>query len=167
MEGFGFAIASGADFVFEMDADFSHLPETIPVLLDAAQDADLVLGSRYVDGGSVVNWGFFRRLISRVGNWYASVILALPIRDCTSGFKCFRRSALERLQRETVSSVGYSFQIELTYKAWKAGLRIREVPITFVERRLGRSKFNVGIVWESMVQVWKLRMRGNGFKHRE
>lgn len=156
--GFRFALARGADVLFEMDADGSHDPAMLSVLLAAIENgADLVLGSRYVPGGGIVAWGATRRVVSRLGNWYARRVLGVPIRDLTGGFKCFRREVLECIDLGLVTSTGYHFQIELTTKAIRAGFRVREVPITFTERRIGRSKFHVGIVWESMLAVWRLR----------
>lgn len=155
--GFAYALDHGAEFVMEMDADFSHPPEIVPQLLAAAQNADLVIGSRYARGGRIKNWNFPRRMISRVGNWYARSVLHVPVHDMTAGFKCFRASALRSINALSSASLGYHFQIELTYLAVRKGLRVQELPITFTERRLGRSKFHFRIVWESMVGVWKLR----------
>lgn len=158
VDGFRFALGRGATHLFEMDADFSHNPDMLPILLHhATTDADLVLGSRYIRGGGIRNWNWPRRLVSRVGNWYARGILQVPIRDVTGGYKCFRRTVLETIDLTTVSSIGYNFQIELTFKSLLAGFRVLEVPITFTERRLGRSKFHLGIMWESMIGVWALR----------
>jgi dolichol-phosphate mannosyltransferase len=157
-EGFAFALERGATHCFEMDADWSHDPSLLPVLLAYAQgQADLVLGSRYIHGGQIQNWNLTRRCVSRFGNWYARTVLRVPIRDLTGGFKCFRRAVLERIGLDTITSTGYNFQIELTVKALRHGFRIREIPITFTERLLGRSKFHGGILWESMLGVWRLR----------
>lgn len=155
--GFAYALERDAAFVFEMDADFSHPPAMIPVLLQKAQHADLVIGSRYVADGRIENWNRARRIISRFGNWYARSVLHVPVKDMTAGFKCFRASALRSINALSSASLGYHFQIELTYLAIRSGLRVAEVPITFTERRLGRSKFVLSIVWESMIGVWKLR----------
>lgn len=158
VDGFRVALDHGAEYIFEIDADLSHPPEMIPALLErAAQSADLVLGSRYIPGGEVVNWNWPRRMVSRFGNWYARTVLAIPVHDVTGGFKCFRRNVLVDLDLNTVTSTGYNFQIELTCKALQAGFRVAELPITFTERQQGRSKFHVGIILESMIGVWKLR----------
>src|SRR4051795_1817133 len=140
LAGFERALASGADLVLEMDSDFSHDPKDLPRLIEASRDADLVLGSRYVPGGGVVDWGLSRRLLSRGGSWYARRILGIPIRDLTGGFKCFRRQVLEKLDLGGIDAYGYGFQIELTYRAITAGFRVREIPITFRERQKGTSK---------------------------
>src|SRR4051794_20149241 len=153
LAGFGHALDGGADLVLEMDADFSHDPADLPRLITAAEHADLVLGSRYVAGGSVTDWGLVRRLISRGGSWYARVVLGVKIRDLTGGFKCFRRSVLEALDLESVHADGYGFQIELTYRALRAGFRVDEIPIVFRDRRVGQSKMNARIALEA---VWKV-----------
>jgi dolichol-phosphate mannosyltransferase len=154
LAGFAHAIKHGADYVLEMDSDFSHDPADLPRLIETAeQGADLVLGSRYVTGGSVTDWGLLRRLISRGGSWYARVVLGVPVRDLTGGFKCFRRSVLEALDLESVHADGYGFQIELTYRAIKAGFRVVEIPIVFRDRRVGQSKMNARIALEA---VWKV-----------
>lgn len=157
LAGFSSALEHGADYLIEMDADGSHAPSEIPALLDAARTADLVLGSRYCRGGSIRNWDWFRRTISKAGNWYARTILRIPIRDLTGGFKCFRRSALSDLPFSEISAIGYHFQIEVTYRLWRARKTVREIPITFTERHIGRSKFHPGIILESMIAVWRLR----------
>ena len=154
LAGFTHALAHGADYVLEMDCDFSHDPADLPRLIQAAEDgADLVLGSRYVKGGSVSDWGLLRRLVSRGGSWYARVVLGVKVRDLTGGFKCFRRSVLEALDLERVHADGYGFQIELTYRAIKAGFRVVEIPIVFRDRRVGQSKMNARIALEA---VWKV-----------
>lgn len=158
--GFRWALARDYDLVCEMDADFSHDPETLPRLVEAAQDADLVLGSRYVPGGGTVNWSPLRRFISKGGSTYARLILGVRYRDLTGGFKCFRRRVLESLDLDAIQSTGYAFQIELTYRAHRAGFRIAEVPILFEERRAGQSKMSVDIVLEALVRVWQLRLEG-------
>ena len=158
LAGFRYALEHRFDPVIEMDADFSHDPADLPRLLQAARDADLVLGSRYVPGGRTENWSRTRRLISRFGCWYSRTVLGLPYRDLTGGFKCFRRRTLEILDLERVHSNGYSFQIELTYRCHRRGLKIVEVPIVFRERRSGRSKMSKGIVLEAMLLVWRLRL---------
>jgi dolichol-phosphate mannosyltransferase len=157
--GFRRALDAGADFVMEMDSDFSHDPADIPRLVLAATDADLVLGSRYVQGGGVTDWGLARRLISRGGSLYARLLLGVPVRDLTGGFKCFRRSALERLDLSGVGTDGYGFQIEVTYRTLKAGLRVEEIPILFRDRRVGDSKMSARIAVEAFWKVPLLRWR--------
>lgn len=157
--GFKAALARGAEFIFEMDADFSHDPAYIPQLLEAANHADLVIGSRYVPGGGVSNWNWPRRLISRFGNGYARIVLGLPYRDLTGGFKCYRRAVLEKIDLDRLSSVGYNFQIETTYKAHRLGVRVIEVPIVFVERAEGTSKFDFKIMIESFWKVILLKFK--------
>ncbi len=159
LAGFRRALDAGAELVLEMDSDFSHDPVDIPRLVEASRDADLVLGSRYVEGGGIVNWGFGRRLLSRGGSWYARTILGVPIRDLTGGFKCFRREVLERLQLAGVHAGGYVFQVELTYRTLKAGFRVREIPIVFHERREGASKMSGRIALEAVWKVPALRWR--------
>jgi dolichol-phosphate mannosyltransferase len=155
--GFRFALEQGAEYVFEMDADFSHDPVAIGEFLEAAKDADLVLGSRYLHGVTVVHWPLKRLVLSYCANLYTRVITGLPVRDATGGFKCFRRRALAALDLGRVNSDGYAFQIEMTYKVWRLGLRIKEIPITFVDRRAGVSKMDRRIVWEAAWLVWRLR----------
>jgi dolichol-phosphate mannosyltransferase len=159
LAGFGRALAGGAELVMEMDSDFSHDPADVPRLIAAAADADLVLGSRYVEGGGVTNWGLVRRMLSRGGSWYARVVLQVPVRDLTGGFKCFRREVLERLDLDGVHADGYGFQIELTYRAIKAGFRVKEVPIKFRERDVGSSKMTARIALEAIWKVPALRVR--------
>jgi dolichol-phosphate mannosyltransferase len=159
LAGFARALDGGAELVLEMDSDFSHDPNDLPRLIEASAEADLVLGSRYVPGGGVTDWGLARRLISRGGSLYARVILGVPIRDLTGGFKCFRRETLERLDLSAVGTDGYGFQIEVTYRAVKAGLRVREVPILFRERRVGSSKMSAKIAVEAFWKVPALRLR--------
>jgi dolichol-phosphate mannosyltransferase len=159
LDGFGRALAGGADLVLEMDSDFSHDPADLPRLIGASADADLVLGSRYVDGGGITDWGFARRLLSRGGSWYARRVLGIPVRDLTGGFKCFRRRVLETLDLSGIHADGYGFQIELTYRAVKAGFRVREVPIVFRDRRLGTSKMSARIAIEAVWKVPALKMR--------
>ena len=161
LAGFAHALANGATHVMEMDADFSHDPADLARLLGAVRGgADLALGSRYVEGGGVSDWGMLRRVISRGGSWYARRVLGVPVRDLTGGFKCFRREVLDRIDLPTVRSQGYAFQVELTYRAHLAGFRIVEVPIVFRDRRLGRSKMSWRIAGEAMVLVPQLRKRG-------
>jgi len=160
LDGFRWALSRGYSFVLEMDADFSHHPRYLPVLLDRAEDgADLVLGSRYVPGGGTVNWGAARKLVSRAGSLYARTILRLQQRDLTGGFKCFKRRVLESIDLASVHSTGYAFQIELTYRAIKKGFRVEEIPIVFEDRRVGQSKLSRGIILEALAMVWKLRLK--------
>jgi dolichol-phosphate mannosyltransferase len=158
--GFRRALADGAELIVEMDCDFSHSPGDLPRLIAAAEDgADLVLGSRYVRGGKIPNWGLVRRAISLGGNVYAQLMLGSRVRDLTGGFKCFRRVVLETIDLDAERARGYAFQIETTYRAARAGFRIREVPITFSERVRGTSKMNKAIVLEAAWRVPLLRAR--------
>lgn len=159
LAGFERALASGAELVLEMDSDFSHDPADLPRLIEAASSADLVLGSRYVPGGGVTDWGLFRRLLSRGGSWYARVVLGVPVRDLTGGFKCFRAMTLEGIDYRNTHADGYGFQIELTYRAIKAGFRVREVPIVFRDRQEGTSKMSPRIAIEAVWKVPALRSR--------
>jgi dolichol-phosphate mannosyltransferase len=159
LHAFRWALDRGYPYVVEMDADFSHDPRYLPRLLDEAMNsADLVLGSRYVEGGGTVNWGPARRFISRGGSFYARTILGVGVRDMTGGFKCFHRRVLETLDLEQVKSTGYAFQIELTYRALKGGFRVKEIPIVFEDRRVGQSKMSRRIFLEALTVVWKLRL---------
>jgi dolichol-phosphate mannosyltransferase len=160
LAGFAWALQRGYGLVLEMDCDFSHDPRHLPAMLAAAADHDLVLGSRYVPGGGTVNWGLGRKLISRGGSLYARLILGLSARDLTGGFKCFRREVLEAIDLPSVQCTGYAFQIELTYRASRRGFRIREIPITFVDRRVGHSKMSRRIVLEAVRKVWSIRFSG-------
>jgi dolichol-phosphate mannosyltransferase len=158
--GFRRALADGAELVLELDCDFSHDPRDVPRLLAAAESADLVLGSRYVPGGGVDGeWGALRRIVSRGGSVYASLILGVRVRDLTGGFKCFHRRVLETIDLEQVTSRGYAFQIEVTYRALRAGFRVAEVPIRFVDREAGHSKMSRAIVLEAIWKVPLLRLR--------
>jgi dolichol-phosphate mannosyltransferase len=158
--GFRRALADGAELVLEMDCDFSHDPADVPRLIAAAEDgADLVLGSRYVRGGSIPNWGVVRRAVSLGGNLYAQLILGSRIRDLTGGFKCFRRTVLETIDLDATDSRGYAFQIETTYRVCRAGFRVREVPISFSDRERGHSKMSKTIVAEAAWKVPLLRLR--------
>lgn len=157
--GFKWALAHDYEFVFEMDADFSHDPKFLILLLDAAQDADLVIGSRYKTGVNVINWPISRLLLSLGANQYARWITGLPLSDSTGGFKCFRRRVLEALDLEAVRSNGYAFQIEMSFRAWKKGFRLAEVPIIFTDRVEGTSKMNKQIVREAIWMVWWLRAK--------
>ena len=159
LAGFAHALASGADLLLEMDSDFSHDPADLPRLIAAAEDADLVLGSRYVPGGGVVDWGLVRRALSRGGSWYARLVLRVAVRDLTGGFKCFRREVLERLDLDSIHAEGYGFQIELTYRALRAGFRVAEIPIVFRERQAGTSKMTAWIAAEAVWKVPALRLR--------
>ncbi len=161
LEGFAFGLERGFDYLVEMDADFSHDPRHLPALVDLCrQGADVAVGSRYVEGGGTVNWGIGRQALSRGGGLYARTVLGVSIRDLTSGFVCYRREALEALDLADVQSNGYSFQIEMKYRAVKAGLRVVEHPIVFVDRRVGQSKMSRAIFAEALLMVWKLRLRG-------
>lgn len=164
LAGFARALETDAQLVLEMDCDFSHDPRDVPRLIAACEDgADLALGSRWVDGGGTENWGLVRRAISRGGSLYARLVLGVGVRDLTGGFKCFRRSVLETIDRDAIAARGYGFQIEGTYRALRAGFRVVELPITFADRRVGESKMSGAIVLEAMRQVPVLRwkaMRG-------
>jgi dolichol-phosphate mannosyltransferase len=155
--GFRRALAAGAELVCQMDADFSHDPADLPRLLEAAREADLVLGSRYVEGGGVADWGPTRRLISLGGSTYARLVLGVGVRDLTGGFKVFRREVLETIELETIASLGYAFQVETTYRAIAAGFRVVEVPIVFRDRRVGESKMTGQIVAEAALRVPRMR----------
>ncbi|MBA3866228.1 MAG: polyprenol monophosphomannose synthase [Solirubrobacterales bacterium] len=155
--GFRHALAGGAELILEMDSDFSHDPAYLPRLLEAAGSADLVLGSRYVSGGGVSDWGPLRRAISRSGSAYARLLLGVEVRDLTGGFKCFRRRVLEAIDLDSVRAHGYAFQVELTYRAIRSGFKVVEVPIVFRDRRAGSSKMDRGIVAEAVWQVPQMR----------
>jgi dolichol-phosphate mannosyltransferase len=158
LAGFARALADGAERILEMDCDFSHDPRDVERLIEATAGADLVLGSRYIAGGSIRNWGVVRRAISRGGSLYAQVILSSRVRDLTGGFKCYRREVLEAIDLASVHSRGYAFQIETTYRALRAGFRVVEVPITFADREAGGSKMSRSIVLEAIWKVPKLRL---------
>jgi dolichol-phosphate mannosyltransferase len=158
LAGFERALADGADRVLEMDADFSHDPADVPRLIAATENADLVLGSRYVRGGRTENWGLVRRFISRFGSLYAQALLGLPVRDLTGGFKCYRREVLEALPLDEIHSKGYAFQIETTYRALRLGFRVEEIPICFTDRVEGGSKMSKAIVAEAIWKVPALRL---------
>jgi dolichol-phosphate mannosyltransferase len=159
--GFRRALEGGAGFVLEMDADFSHDPAYLPRLLEAAKRADVVLGSRYVAGGGVTDWGALRRAISRGGSAYARLVLGVDVRDLTGGFKCFRREVLEAIDLDAITTRGYAFQVELTYRAVRCGFRVVEVPILFRERRVGKSKMDLSIVAEAVWRLPLLRFGGS------
>lgn len=156
--GFKWAIQRGYEFVFEMDADFSHDPQALPSFIQEIQTADLVIGSRYTDGVNVVNWPMKRLLLSYFANIYARIVTGVPVRDLTSGFKCYRRTVLESIDLDRIHSNGYAFQIEMHFKAHRKKFRLREIPIVFVERRTGTSKMSRHIIYEAAWMVWKLRL---------
>ncbi|NIN00125.1 MAG: glycosyltransferase [candidate division Zixibacteria bacterium] len=156
--GFKFALERDFNYVFEMDCDFSHDPKYIPDFLQAIKEQDLVLGSRYIRGVNVINWPMSRLLLSYYANVYSRIVTGLPVRDATGGFKCFRREVLEAIDLEKVRSNGYSFQIEMSFRAWKKGFRIKEIPIVFEDRRVGQSKMSKKIVREAVWMVWRLRL---------
>jgi dolichol-phosphate mannosyltransferase len=168
LAGFSWAREQGYDVVVEMDADGSHAPEQLPRLLAALESADLVLGSRWVDGGSVVNWPRSREVLSRGGNAYTRIALGLPLRDATGGYRAYRRSVLDGVLASDVQSQGYCFQVDLAWKMWRAGARVVEVPITFVERERGESKMSRAIVVEALWRVtqWGLQSRRDRLRGR-
>ena len=159
LAGFRWALDAGYDYVLEMDADFSHDPKFLPAFMDAIQDADLVIGSRYSQGVNVINWPMARLLLSLGANQYAKFVTGLRVDDLTGGFKCFRRAALEAIDFSRVRSNGYAFQIEMSFRAWKKGFRIKEIPIVFTDRVEGQSKMSKKIVREAIWMVWSLRLR--------
>jgi dolichol-phosphate mannosyltransferase len=158
--GFKLVLAQGADIVIQMDADLSHDPQYIPSLLEAVEKSDLALGSRYVKGVNVVNWPMSRLLLSYFANIYTMIVTGLPVHDATGGFKCFRRKVLEAIDLDAVISDGYCFQIEITFRAWRKGFSIVEVPIVFVDRTAGASKMSKRIIWEAIWKVWWFRIEG-------
>ena len=158
--GFKYAIERKYDYIFEMDADFSHDPKEIPNFLETIKDYDLVIGSRYIKGVNVVNWPMRRLILSYGANIYTRLITGMPVKDSTGGYKCFRRKVLESIDLDKIHSGGYAFQIEINYKAWKKGFRLTEIPIVFVDRIEGRSKMSKKIVREAVWMVWKLRLLG-------
>ncbi len=157
--GFKYALANGYDFVFEMDADFSHDPKDLRRLHQMAQQYDLVIGSRYVSGVNVVNWPMRRLILSYSANLYTRIVTGLPVKDATAGFKCYRRAVLQSMNLDAIRSNGYSFQIETNFIAWRNGFRLHEIPIIFVDRRVGVSKMSKHIVYEAAFMVWKLKVR--------
>lgn len=163
IRGFKWAIQREYQYIFEMDADFSHDPDEIPNFLEAAKVADLVLGSRFVNGIRIINWPLSRLLLSQVAAWYVRLLTGLPISDPTGGFKCYRRAVLTAINLDSIVSNGYSFQVEMTHTAWIRGFRVMEIPIIFEDRRAGYSKMNSDIVREACWLVWKLAFR-NGFR---
>ncbi len=160
VEGFARALESGAEMICQMDADLSHDPQYLPALIRAALDHDVVIGSRYSSGVSVVNWPLHRLFLSIAANRYIRMVTRLPVRDCTSGFRCWRRAALATLPLDHLLSDGYAFQVETIFEAARRGCRIGEVPIIFVERRHGRSKLSSGMCFESVLMPWRLVVRG-------
>ncbi len=156
--GFKFAIERKYDLIFEMDADLSHNPDDIPRILAAAESYDVVIGSRYLTGVNVVNWPLSRLVLSLFANWYTRKITGLPLKDCTSGFKCFHRRVLEAIDLDRIRSDGYSFQIELHFLAWKKGFRIKEIPIIFIDRESGSSKMSRKVMVEAAIMVWRLKL---------
>jgi len=164
--GFKFALERDYQYIFEMDADFSHNPKEIINFLSAIENADLVIGSRYINGVNVVNWPLRRLLLSLFASAYTRIITRLPLKDPTGGFKCFRREVLETINLDAINSGGYSFQIEMSWHTWKEGFRIKEVPITFEDRTVGKSKMSQDIINEAVLLVWKLGFAGL-FKHRK
>ena len=163
--GFKWALEHGYEFVFELDGDFSHNPDDIPMFLEAAQNADLVLGSRYLNGIRIINWPLSRLMLSKSAAKYVQIITGMPFTDPTGGYKCFRRRALEAIQLEEVQSNGYSFQIEMTHRLWRQGMKVVEVPIIFTDRFQGHSKMSGHIVREALVMVWRLWIQ-NKFRRR-
>jgi len=162
LAAFAWALARDYGLILEMDCDFSHDPKYLPGMLAAAEQADLVLGSRYVPGGGTVNWGIGRKVMSRGGSLYARTLLGLRVRDLTGGFKCFRREVLEAIELSSVECSGYAFQIELTYRAVRRGFRVIELPIVFEDRRVGHSKMSRRILLEAVRKVWSIRFSGFG-----
>ncbi len=157
--GFKYALQKNFELIFEMDADFSHDPNEIPRFLEEIKDSDLVLGSRYKNGVNVINWPMRRLLLSWFANLYTRFITGMPVHDATGGFKCFRRKVLEAIDLNQVTSNGYAFQIEMNFKAWKKGFKVKEIPIIFVDRMKGESKMSRKIVREAVTMVWKLRLK--------
>ena len=162
LAGFEHAMRGGAELLLEMDADFSHDPSDVPRLIEAAAGADLVLGSRYIEGGGVAGWAWHRKLLSVGGSWYARKLLGIPVRDLTGGFKCFHRRVLEALDLDAIHADGYGFQIEMTYRTIRAGFDVREIPIVFHDRRAGTSKMDSKIAAEAVWKVPALRWRLRG-----
>lgn len=158
LRGFKFAIENQYDYVFEMDADFSHDPKAIPAFLDKIKDHDLVVGSRYIEGIAVVNWPLSRLMISIGASYYTRMVTFLPVKDVTAGFMCYRVESLKQIHLDDVRSNGYSFQIEMKFRMWKKGFKLVEIPIVFIDRRAGVSKMSRKIVYEAMFMVWKLKL---------
>jgi dolichol-phosphate mannosyltransferase len=158
ISGFRWALERAYDYIFEMDADFSHDPKYLPDFMETIQHADLVIGSRYINGVNVVNWPMSRLLLSYCGNIAARMVAGVPIRDCTGGFKCFRRTVLEKMKLDKIGSSGYSFQVEMNYHVWRKKFRIKEIPIIFTDRQRGVSKMSTKIIREGLLLLWKLRL---------
>lgn len=165
--GFRYAIEQGYDLVFEMDADFSHNPAYLPQFLELAQHADLVIGSRYIKGGGTPNWAPLRKFISGGGNTFARAVLGIPVHDCTGGYRCFRTAALRTLNLGAIRAQGYAFQVEMAYNFWKSGFRIRETPIIFEDRRVGKSKMSRKIFIEAFLWVLRTRVTGDAEVRRQ
>ncbi len=163
LAAFAWALEHSFDYVVEMDADGSHQPEELGRLLDASRDADLVLGTRWMTGGKVENWPFYRRAISRIGTWYAEIALKVPYKDLTGGYRVLSKNLLETLDLRSIQTLGYGFQIEIAMRAFDAGLKVAEVPITFIERTQGRSKMSKRIVFEALERttIWGFQRRFN------
>ena len=159
VEGFKYMLNNGYELAIQMDADFSHDPKVIIKMLDEIKESDLVIGSRYIQGVNVINWPMQRLLLSYFANKYTKIVTGLPVKDATGGFKCFRRKVLESIDLDSIHSNGYSFQIEMNFKAWKKGFKIKEIPIVFYERVEGASKMSKKIVHEAVFMVWKLRLQ--------
>lgn len=158
IEGFKWGLGKEYELFFEMDADFSHNPEDLIRIKETVKDCDLCVGSRYIEGGGVINWPLWRMLLSKfAARYYTSIITRMPMNDATSGFKCFRRTVLENLALDEIHSEGYSFQIEMHYRVWKKGFRIREIPIIFTDRQHGLSKMSKKIIFEAIIIVWKIK----------
>ena len=155
--GFRYALANDYDYIIEMDADFSHDPKVLPEMIKAMENNDLVIGSRYLKGVNVVNWPLWRLILSTFASKYVRIITGMPIKDPTGGFKCFRREVLESIELNKILSDGYSFQVEMNYRAWVKKFRIKEIPIIFTDRRVGESKMTMKIIREAVWMVWKLR----------
>ncbi|MBN2031025.1 polyprenol monophosphomannose synthase [bacterium] len=158
VDGFKYALKERYDLIFEMDADFSHDPDAIPEFLKTIEDYDLVVGSRYIRGVNVINWPMSRLILSWLANFYTRVVTGLPLKDATSGYKCFKRNVLEAIDLDNVHSDGYAFQIEIDFKVWQKGFRLKEIPIVFIDRYIGISKMNRKIIREAVWMVWKLRL---------
>lgn len=161
LDGFSWALKKGYEYIFEMDGDWSHSPKDLARLLDGTRDSDLCIGSRYVSNGGVINWPLWRQALSRTANLYVRLITRLPIKDTTSGFKCFKRKVLASLPLDKIHSEGYSFQIEMHYRAWQKGFKLKEIPIIFIDRPYGSSKMSKQIIWEAFLVVWKLVLNKN------
>lgn len=162
--GFKWAIDKGYDYIFEMDADFSHDPKEIPNFLNEIENNDLVIGSRYIKGVNVVNWPMSRLLLSYFANIYTRIVTGMPIMDATGGFKCFRAATLSKVNLNAIKTNGYGFQIEMNYRIWKLNGKIKEIPIIFIDRMEGESKMNKKIIWEAVFLVWKLKLGLTSYK---